>query len=187
MPASAATWAMPLPIWPAPITPILRMVNAVSARSLRALGRSLTSVMFAIRPFYDVPCPETTATDVSLSLALFAQFLRQLRQGLIEVGNQAVVGDLEDRRLLVLVDRHDHLGVLHAGEMLDRTRNADRDVEVRRHDLAGLPDLPVVRRVARVHGGARGADRRADLVGDRLDVFGEVLARLHRAAARDDD
>ncbi len=33
-----------------------------------------------------------------------------------EVTHQAVVGDLEDRRLLVLVDGDDDLGVLHAGE-----------------------------------------------------------------------
>ncbi len=52
IPASADTWAMPLPIWPAPITPILAIVSAIfSAWSLvRAFGRSLTPVMFAMRP-----------------------------------------------------------------------------------------------------------------------------------------
>jgi hypothetical protein len=33
-------------------------------------------------------------------------------------------------------------------KMLDRAGNADRDVEVRGHDLAGLAHLPVIRRIA---------------------------------------
>ena len=37
----------------------------------------------------------------------------------IEIGHQTVVGDLEDRRLLVLVDGDDHLRILHTGQMLN--------------------------------------------------------------------
>ena len=48
------------------------------------------------------------------------QFLGHLGDGLEEVGDQAVVGDGENRRLLVLVDRDDDLGILHPGQMLDR-------------------------------------------------------------------
>src|SRR4029077_5902579 len=144
-----------------------------------AWGRSLTCVIDAMSSYL-----RRTAPRYHWLLPPLAQRLGQLGKRLIEIGDQAIVGDLEDRRLLVLVDRHDHLGILHAGEMLDRTRNADRDVEVRRHHLAGFPALPVVRRVAGIDRGARGADRRPELVGNRLDVLGEVLARLHRAAAR---
>src|SRR6185437_1743774 len=36
------------------------------------------------------------------------QFRRQFRQRLIKVGDQAVIGDLEDRRFLVLVDSNNH-------------------------------------------------------------------------------
>ena len=111
----------------------------------------------------------------------------EFRQGLVEIGDEAVVGDLEDRRLLVLVDRDDDLRVLHAGQVLDRARDADRDVELRGDHLAGLADLPVVRRIARVDRRARGAHRRAELVGHRLDVGLEVLGLLHRPAAGDDD
>ena len=71
--------------------------------------------------------------------------------------------------------------------MLDRTRDADCDVEFRCDDLAGLPDLPVVRRVAGIHRRARGADPGPQLVGQRFDIFGKVLAALHGAAAGDDD
>ena len=37
-----------------------------------------------------------------------------------QVSDKAVIGDLEDRRFLVLVDGDDDLGVFHAGEVLDR-------------------------------------------------------------------
>ena len=115
------------------------------------------------------------------------EFLLQLRQDGEEVADEAVIGDLEDRRLLVLVDGDDDLGILHAGKMLDGAGNADRDIEIGRHHLAGLADLPVVRGVAGIDRGARGAHGGAELVGDRLDVFGEVLRRAERAPARDDD
>src|SRR5262245_38081953 len=68
---------------------------------------------------------------------------RQLRHDLEEVAHYTVVGHLEDRRFLVLVDRHDGLAVLHAGKMLDGAGDADRNVEVGRHHLAGLADLVI--------------------------------------------
>jgi len=52
-------------------------------------------------------------------LELF-QLFGHLGDGLEEVGDQAVVGDGENRRLFVLVDRDDDLGILHPGQMLDR-------------------------------------------------------------------
>src|SRR6476619_4190962 len=91
----------------------------------------------------------------------------QLGNGSEQVLDQAVVGDAEDRRLLVLVDRNDDLRVFHAGKMLDRAADADRDIQLRRDDLAGLADLPVVRRVAGVYGGTARAERGAQLVGKR--------------------
>src|SRR5882672_1427322 len=133
--------------------------------SERAFGRSLTSIMF-FRLSYADPTRDTTGPLPHFpgwSTADLAELRRQFRQRLVEIGDQPEVGDLEDRRLFVLVDRHDDLRVLHAGQMLDRTRNADRDVELGRHHLAGLAHLPVVRRVAGVDGGARGADRGAEL------------------------
>src|SRR5215472_534032 len=132
--------------------------------------------------FYDDPPIDTTASRAAL-----AELLGKLRQRLEQIGNEAVIRDLKDRRLLVLVDGDDHLGVLHAGEMLDGTGDADRDIELGRHDLAGLAHLPIVGRIAGIDRRAGGADRRAELVGNRLDVFGEILAALHGAAARDHD
>ena len=72
------------------------------------------------------------------------------------------------------------------GEVLDRAGDADGDVEVRRDDLAGLPDLVVVGHVARVDRRARGADRGFELVGERVEQL-EVLGAAEAAAAGDDD
>ena len=47
--------------------------------------------------------------------------------------------------------------------MLDGARNSNRDIKIRRHNLAGLAYLPVVRRIAGVDGSARSTDRGAEL------------------------
>ena len=69
----------------------------------------------------------------------------QLRGDLEQVADDAEVGDLEDRRLRILVDRDDRLGRLHAGPVLDGAGDAQRDVQLRRHGLAGLADLELAR------------------------------------------
>src|SRR5947209_520600 len=167
-PASAATCAMPLPIWPEPITPTFLIIPAIaSTETPRAsCGRLLSCTKHrpnAVRP---------GRCSKSSLLSELGQRLGQLGHRLVEVGDQAVIRHLEDRRVLVLVDRDDHLGILHAGQMLDRARNADRDIKLRRHHLAGLADLPVVRRISGIHRGARGADAGPKLVRPWLDVFG---------------
>src|SRR3954469_19239564 len=68
----------------------------------------------------------------------------ELGERLEEIAHQAVVGHLEDRRLGVLVDGDDGLAALHSGEVLDGAGDASRDVELRRHHLAGLADLEIV-------------------------------------------
>ena len=68
----------------------------------------------------------------------------QLRHDLEEVGDETVVGNLENRRFRSFADRHDHLRILHAGQMLDGAGDADGDIELRGDDLAGLADLIVV-------------------------------------------
>src|SRR5436190_9810398 len=185
-PASAATCAMPLPIWPEPITPTFLTVTVISsstgtARALRARPPNLPS------PDIDTGRSAVIRPVQSSLLSELGQCFREFRNRLVEIGNQAVIGDLEDRRVFILVDGDDHLGVLHAGEMLDRAGNADGDIKLRGHHLAGLADLPVVGRIAGIDRRARGADTGAELVGKRLDIFGKVLAALHGTPARDDD
>src|SRR5580658_4525401 len=143
--------AIPSPIWPAPTTPILRMVGAIlaacSPRICGALGRSLTST---------IPIHLSQILRRSWPLRHIRSVLnlielgREFRQRLVEVRHQPVVGYLKDRRFLVFIDRDDHFGVLHAGEMLNGAGNTDGDVKVGRHHFSGLADLPVVRRIAGV-------------------------------------
>src|SRR5690606_7171777 len=112
----------------------------------------------------------------------YSQRLLELRQDLEQVTDQAEVRDFEDRRLRVLVDRHDGAGVLDAGEVLDGAGDAGRHVQLGGDDLAGLANLQFVGHVAGIDGRARGADRGAELVGQRVDQL-EVVGRPQGAAA----
>src|SRR5689334_8817298 len=100
--------------------------------------------------------------------------LGQLRRDLEQVADDAEVGDLEDRRLFVLVHRDDRLGRLHARAVLDRAGDAQRDVQLRRHGLARLAHLELARVVAGVDGGTRGTDGGTERVGQFLH-HAEVL------------
>src|SRR4051794_17720777 len=71
--------------------------------------------------------------------------------------------------------------------MLDRAGDADRDIDFRRDDLAGLADLIIVRDIAGIDCRTRSADAGAELVGERLDQAVEVLAILESPTTRDDD
>ena len=63
----------------------------------------------------------------------------------MEIAPDPEIGKGEDRRLSVLVHRDDGLRCLHSGSVLDGTRYAGGDVELRRDGLAGLADLVRVR------------------------------------------
>src|SRR3954453_23494005 len=112
----------------------------------------------------------------------------QLRQDLVEVADDAEVGELEDRRVGVLVDGHDVLRGLHADLVLDRAGDARREVQLRRGGLARLADLRRVRVPAGVdHRAGRGDG------GVAAEGLGEVVAELEAlglaeaAAAGDED
>src|ERR1700677_5068688 len=90
-PAWAATSAMPAPIWPAPITPTVSMLNVISFSSEQPAPRdnhrrAATSVQSGARLF--------AWPDLAPDLReLGGKFV----QSRIEIGDKAVVGDLEDR------------------------------------------------------------------------------------------
>src|SRR5690606_10828320 len=67
--------------------------------------------------------------------------LGQLRQDLVQIANDAEVGELEYRCVRILVDRKDVLRVLHADLVLDRAGDTGREVQLRSDRLAGLADL----------------------------------------------
>ncbi len=67
-----------------------------------------------------------------------------MRDDLEEVGDDAVIGDLEDGRFGVFVDGGDELGAGHARKVLDGAGDAEGHVEVGRDGLAGLADLVLV-------------------------------------------
>src|SRR5690606_5572836 len=128
---------------------------------------------------------ERSGGRASSALAL-GDLVGQLRGDLEQVTHDTEVGDLEDRGLGVLVDGDDGLRRLHAGAVLDRTGDAQCDVQLRRHRLAGLADLELRRVVAGVDGGTRGTDGGTERVGQLLDDL-ELVRRAHTAATGDDD
>src|SRR5262245_20401899 len=170
---------MQLPICPVPIMPTLRM--GIISFSCGEAGSA--EIPFAPRTMSSIVIPHSPAG----SIACLFQLGVELGQDREQIADEAIVGNLEDWGLGILVDRDDYLGILHAGEMLDGARDTDGDVELRRHHLAGLADLVVVRHVAGIDRGSARASRRAEAIGKRLDQGLEVLARLHAAATGNDD
>ena len=108
---------------------------------------------------------EKEGLEAPLLMCAKLQRVDQFGHGREQIGFQTVIGHREDRCFGVLVDRHDHLGVLHARQMLDRSRDAAGNVQLRRHDLARLAHLQVVGRVARIDSRTAGTDGRTQLVG----------------------
>src|SRR3954470_7695458 len=102
--------------------------------------------------------------------------LGELGDDLVEVAHDAEVGELEDRGVRVLVDRHDVLRGLHADLVLDGARDAGREVQLRRDRLAGLPDLAGVRVPAGVDHRAGGGDGAvaAERAGEGLQLLEAV-------------
>src|ERR687897_1709536 len=68
------------------------------------------------------------------------------------------VGQAEDRRVAVTVDRDDPLRRLHPYDVLRRTADADGDVHLGANCLSRLADLVAVRNPAGVDDGAARAD-----------------------------
>src|SRR5215831_2329483 len=119
-------------------------------------------------------------------LLQLAEFLREEWDDLEQIADEPEVGDLEDRRVRVLVHGADDLGGAHAGQMLDRPRDPTPDVELGGDGPASLSDLEAVRPPPRVDGGARGAHRSADHSRELLEQD-EVLGALEPPPARHDD
>src|ERR671922_648200 len=98
-------------------------------------------------------CSSVSWNCISVLLRLLQQSLELVRErgdDLEEVGHDPVIGDLEDRRVGILVDGDDHLRRPHAGQMLDGARDAEAEIELWRDRPTGLADLEPVRPPASV-------------------------------------
>src|ERR1700689_5398874 len=115
------------------------------------------------------PCP-----DIAMSPSWPSQPL-SAPQDLVQIADDAEVGEFEDRRVRVLVDRDDVLRALHPDLVLDRARDAGGEVQLRRDRLAGLADLRRVRVPAGVDDRAGGRDGRV-VAERRRQVLGELEA-----------
>ena len=121
-----------------------------------------------------------------LGYQYFAEFLRQRRNDVEQIADDAVIGDLEDRCLRVFVDGDNDPRLAHAGQMLDGAANAAGNIDLGRNDFAGLPDLERVIAVAGITGATRCADGTAEQVRELLQRL-EAFRALHAAPARNDD
>src|SRR5258708_3474451 len=110
---------MPLPIWPAPITPTVRIsaITTASRLNIRRPHRYAPRLVTFLLPHPAAP-PPSLCCDAArpvrrASEACGGEGGHQFRYGGLVVGDEAIVGDLEYRRVGVLVDGDDHLGILH--------------------------------------------------------------------------
>src|SRR5665811_2539727 len=110
------------------------------------------------------PCAGRRALASCRGLAL-ADLLRQRRHHLEDVTDDSKIGEAEDGSIGVLVDRHDVVTRLHARLVLDGSGDAAGDVDLGRHDLAGLAHLVLMRLPPGVYGGAARTHGRAQCVG----------------------
>src|SRR5436190_7088850 len=108
-PATAQTWAMPFPICPAPITPtdlICIYVEYLLPKGLASLSRPFARGKCISHMQHGAKTGKSAVLEAAL--LLFSQLPElglELGYGLEEIGDQTVIGDLEDRRFLILVDR----------------------------------------------------------------------------------
>ena len=113
--------------------------------------------------------------------------LDQLGNDLVQIADDAVGGNVEDGGVLVLVDGDDVLGVLHTGNVLDGTGDAQRNVDAGMHGLAGLADLMVSAQPALVGDGTGSTDNAAQSLSQLLGQLDALLGVSGDAAADGDD
>src|SRR4051794_17472988 len=172
--SSASSWSSRLavarPAVPPPTIATPTSMRSSSASSSRLMNSFCVSTGGGYAAGTTRPLPFAAA--IALALAGLHR-LGELGEDLVEVADDPEVGELEDRGVRVLVDRHDVLRGLHADLVLDRAGDARGEVELRRDGLARLADLRRVRVPAGVDHRAGGGDGRVAAEGR-----GEVLSEL---------
>src|SRR4051794_19880843 len=168
--------AQAMPAWPPP--------TIATPTSIRSSGSSVGGPTNSAAE--STGGGNSLGATATLGALLGLHGLGELRDDLVEIADHAEVGELEDRRVGVLVDRDDVLARLHADLVLDRSADARREVELRRDGLARLADLGGVRVPARIDDRAGRGDRAAERAGELLERL-EALGLAQAAAAGDQD
>jgi hypothetical protein len=109
----------------------------------------------------------------------------QLGEGLVCVGHDRQIGHLHHRTVRIGVDADDVIGSAEPGGVLDRTADAEREIEVGIDDDSGRADLLVVWDPRTVGDDAGCSDRRADRLRE-LRQLGEALGRVEAGTPADD-
>src|SRR4051812_16180086 len=170
------------PAWPPPT-----IATPTSMRSSSgSVGGPMNSSAGSTGGGYSLGATSRPLDDTALARLAGLHGLGELGHDLVEVADDAEVGELEDRGVGVLVDRHDVLRALQAALWLDRARDAGRRVELRRARLAGLADLRGVGVPAGVDHRACRGDRAAQRARQLLELL-EALGLAEPAAAGDED
>src|SRR5439155_15523813 len=82
-----------------------------------------------------------------VSLSRF-QSIDERRHDLEQIADDAVVRNLEDRRVGILVDGNDRVGAFHTDQMLNGAGDSEREVELWRNRLTRASDLSLHRQPA---------------------------------------
>lgn len=114
------------------------------------------------------------------------ELLSELRDLVEQITDQTHISYLKDRRIPVFVDGSDDFAVLHAGQMLNGSRDTRAEVELGRDVLARLADLQTIVGETAVDGGTRGANGSAKCIGQRRHEAVKLLLRLETTASRHD-
>lgn len=94
---------------------------------------------------------------------------------------------MEDRRLLIIVDREDDEDVINERKMMDREGNEKGDIKVWREKIESMEKMKVVWRVERIERRKDWKKRGKKIIGKRKDKLMEILRRKKRKEKGDDD
>ena len=106
---------------------------------------------------------------------------------LIEVAYYAVICDIEDVSVSILVDGNDAVGAAHACNVLDSTGDAACDIEFGTNSLTGLSDLVSMCDPAAVNCCTGSAYYTAEQISEGLKCGVEALRASHSTIAGVDD
>ena len=87
-------------------------------------------------------CIHSIYNLVLCSLCFF-DLLGQSRQDLVQIANDAVVSNVEDRSCLIFVNCNDDIRLFHTSQVLNCTGDTDCKVYMRTNGLTGLSNLQV--------------------------------------------